>query len=73
MKCVAGLRMLRTVLCVAVHIQAGLRSRRRRSLLGRGCLVVRCPLDPAVHARVRGRPEELVRQTVAVRAAAGES
>jgi len=38
-----------------------------------GYLVVRCQLDPAVLARIRGRPEELVRQTVAAWAAAGES
>jgi hypothetical protein len=63
--------MLRTVLCVAVHIQARLSSRHRRFLLGQGYLVVRCQLDPAVLARIRGRPEELVRQTVAARAAAG--
>jgi hypothetical protein len=65
--------MLRTVLYVAVHIQARLSSRHRRFLLGQGYLVVRCRLDPALLARIRGRPEELVRQTVAAWAAAGES
>jgi hypothetical protein len=72
-KCVAAQRMLRTLLCVAVHIQARLSLRHRRFLLGQGYLVMHCQLDSAVLAGIRGRPEELVRQTAAARAAAGES
>jgi ectoine hydroxylase-related dioxygenase (phytanoyl-CoA dioxygenase family) len=45
--------------------QAALSSRQRRSLLDQGYLVVRSQLDPAVLARIRGRLEEVVQQTVA--------
>ena len=57
--------MLRTVLYVAVHIQARLSLRHLRFLLGQVYLVVRCQLDSAVLARIKGRPVALVRQTAA--------
>jgi len=57
--------MLRSVLCVAVHIQARLSSRHRRFVLGQGYLVVCCQLDSAVLARIKGRPVALARQTAA--------
>jgi hypothetical protein len=52
-----------SVVCVAVQVKLSLRQ--RRFLLDQGYLVLRSRLDPAVLERIRGRLEQVVRQTVA--------